>query len=392
MEFTLHIEQLITGDKLTIPTGSDLMFKPKNGTGPYTTVIAPAQHPPINISSVDSADNSMNYTVRLTHGQAFMASVYDSAGNSWTVGPMHAGNSDHLACLATVTGQAPPPVGGISAGALGGGIAGAFLAGGLIAGGIFFILDKKRKHRERLAARRETLDLYAEPRPANFDGSGSPEPKPHHGMITPFSENPPHLGYSQSPPAINTNLSLRGEGSQISPSSLRSRDEQQYSGGLGMARSGTVLSSHSHGHSPHRVNSPPLNERTTSSFGADTMSQLGDAIHQQQQQQRPTSAASADAAALASRNLYVVHSDGGNDYHIQLPGGHSGMNVIELPPGYTPGGGGGGGGGASSSSPQAATPGAGVGVPLGPGGRPETEKERLRRMAREQGGSPQPPQ
>lgn len=342
----------------------------------------------------------MNYTVRLTHGQAFMASVYDSAGNSFTVGPLHAGHSDNLKCLATYTGQAPPPPEGISAGAMGGGIAGAFLAGGLIAGGIFFWLDKRRKHRERLAARRETLDLYAEPRPANYDGT---ESKPHQGMITPFSEDaPPHpatLGYA-SGPRINTadiSPSMRGEDSQVSPSSYRSRD--QYEGGLGIARTTTMHSALSASHSQYpRVNSPPLNERTTSSMGADALSQLGESTH------RPTSAQSADAAALASRNLYVVHSDGGQDYHIQLPSGHghSGMNVIELPPGYSPGGGGSNSDslvqppqqqrpGSAASLP--ATPGTGGGLPSppigrGPNGRPETEKERLIRMSREQGGSP----
>lgn len=333
----------------------------------------------------------MNYTVRLTHGQAFMAAVYDSAGNSWAVGPLHAGESHNLACLATATGQAPPPVGGISVGALAGGIAGAFIGGGLIAGGIFFFLDKKRKRRERLAARRETLDLYAEPRPANYDG---PEPKPHHGMITPFEDHPHPAQLAYAPP-INTAVSpsVRGEGSQISPSSLRSRE--QYDGALGMARSTTVLSAHS-GH--HRVNSPPLNEQTNSSFGGDTQSHLGESTN------RPTSAASADAAALSSRNLYVVHSDGGQDYHIQLPGGHNNMNIIELPPGYSPGGSGSNPNPIPNVNPQpnplpnapgspapASLPGSPPpGAPLGLHGRPETEKERLIRMSREQGGSPRP--
>jgi hypothetical protein len=316
----------------------------------------------------------MNYTVRLTHGQAFMAAVYDSAGNSWAVGPMHAGQSNNLACLSTKTGQAPPPVGGIPVAAMGGGIVGAFVVGAGLAGLIFFFLDKRRKRQEQLAARRATLDLYGDPQPA--DGSGI-EQKPQ-GLITPYDE-PPSLNFMPAPMTINTNLSpsVRGEGqSQVSPSSIRSRE--QYEGGLGMLRTHTAMSGGSssyfnpnqnHNHNNiQRVNSPPLNEMTSSSFGADTHSQLGESIN------RPTSSTSAtDAAILAQRNLYVVHSDGGQDYHIQLPGGSNhggGMNVIELPPGYTPGG--------SSSSP-------------GPtGGRRETEKERLIRMSREQGGGSPP--
>ncbi len=46
--------------------GSDLQFTPQNGTGPYTLVIAPANHPPVNITAKSGA---MNYTIRLTHGQ-----------------------------------------------------------------------------------------------------------------------------------------------------------------------------------------------------------------------------------------------------------------------------------------------------------------------------------
>lgn len=329
----------------------------------------------------------MNYTVRLTHGQAFMASVYDSAGNSFTVGPMHAGESNQLECLATKTGQAAPPP-KITVGALAGGIAGSFIAGILIAAGVFFFLDKRRKHQERLAARRQTLDLYAEPRPANLDGT---EPKPFHqqGMITPFDINehphPARLGYVRP---INTNLSpsMRGEDSPISPSSQRSQD--RYDGGLGMARSSTLPSGHSDAHvHPQRVNSPPLLQRTTSSFGADTLSQLGETVN------RPASVRSADAAALTSRNLYVVHSDGGHDYHIQLPGGHErqSMNIIELPPGYSPGG--------SDldaqrqlqtarSLPEALAGGGGLSPsPRGPTRRPETEKERLIRMSKAQGAS-----
>lgn len=56
-------------------TCSDLMFTPKNGTGPYTLLIAPAFHPPVNISSntTFASDNSMNYTIRLVSGAALVA-------------------------------------------------------------------------------------------------------------------------------------------------------------------------------------------------------------------------------------------------------------------------------------------------------------------------------
>jgi hypothetical protein len=248
------------------------------------------------------------------------------------------------------------------------------------AGLIFFLLDKRRKRQEELAARKASLDLYADPQPAG----GEYEQKPMGpGMITPYDE-PPSLNFmpapistqTQIPMSINTNLSPSApDDSQVSPSSYRSRD--QYDGNFNVLRSPTRMSGNSTSYprvnSPP-FNSPPLNEMTASSYGGDTLSQLGvgESIH------RPTSSAasaSGDQAALSTRNLYVVHSDGGQDYHIQLPGGSNhmggGMNVIELPPGYTPGGG-------SSSS--------GVGAEGSVMGKRETEKERLIRMSREQGG------
>lgn len=129
------------------------MFVPKNGTPPYTTVIAPAQHPPVNISSVGSgaSDNSMNYTIRLTHGQSFMAAVFDSAGNSWAAGPLHAGTSSDLSCLAVATGanassgSSGSKSGGIAVGALAGGVVGAFIVGALVAFLVFMLVDKRRK-------------------------------------------------------------------------------------------------------------------------------------------------------------------------------------------------------------------------------------------------------
>lgn len=108
---------------------SDIRITPKNGTAPYTLLIAPAFHPPVNITS--STRSSMNYTVRLTHGQAFMLGVYDSAGNSFAFGPLHAGYASDVSCLAVLTGQDMPGAksGGVSVGSLAGGIVAAFLVG-----------------------------------------------------------------------------------------------------------------------------------------------------------------------------------------------------------------------------------------------------------------------
>jgi hypothetical protein len=136
-----------------LTTGSDLQFTPKNGTPPYTLVIAPAYHPPVNITGNSTAP--LNYTIRMTHGQAFFASMYDKAGSSWAMGPFHAGTNKNVSCLQVLTGQsyvggAMPGVasssgGGVGVAALGGGIAGAFVAGAVLAGLAVFLLARKKK-------------------------------------------------------------------------------------------------------------------------------------------------------------------------------------------------------------------------------------------------------
>lgn len=157
--------------------GTDLMFTPKNGTPPYTTVISPTQHPPVNISSssitsTNPSDHKMNYTIRYTHGQAFMVSVHDSAGASWAAGPLHAGQSlTDVACLGVRTGELAvvPQTGGWSKGRAIGGIVGGTLGAlvpGLAVGWLAGVLiAKKRKrvshdHHHRLTLSHEITPLH----------------------------------------------------------------------------------------------------------------------------------------------------------------------------------------------------------------------------------------
>ena len=61
-----------------------------------------------------------------------MAGVFDSAGNSFAFGPLHAGYSTDLSCLAVASGStAAKHKSGISGGAFAGGIIGAFIVGAL---------------------------------------------------------------------------------------------------------------------------------------------------------------------------------------------------------------------------------------------------------------------
>ena len=130
------------------------MFTPQNGTPPYTLIISPTQHPPVNISSssvtsTTPADHGMNYTIRYTHGQAFMVSMFDSNGSSWAAGPLHAGQAlGGVECLAVRTGgvlaktmKKGSAIGGIAGGTIAALIVGLWL--GWLASS--FINKKKKK-------------------------------------------------------------------------------------------------------------------------------------------------------------------------------------------------------------------------------------------------------
>jgi uncharacterized membrane protein YeaQ/YmgE (transglycosylase-associated protein family) len=91
----------------------------------------------------------MNYTIRYTHGQAFMVSMFDSNGSSWAAGPLHAGQAlGGVECLAVRTGGvlAKTMKKGAAVGAIVGGTIGALILG-LLFGWLAssFINEKKKK-------------------------------------------------------------------------------------------------------------------------------------------------------------------------------------------------------------------------------------------------------
>lgn len=131
------------------------MFTPQNGTPPYTLIISPTQHPPVNISSSSTSssiptDHHLNYTIRYTHGQAFMVSMFDSNGSSWAAGPLHAGQSlSDVECLQVRTGEKAPEVIG-KKGAIGGIVGGTIgaLVFGTLLGWLAGMLMNKRKNKK----------------------------------------------------------------------------------------------------------------------------------------------------------------------------------------------------------------------------------------------------
>ncbi|KAF8167818.1 hypothetical protein B0H34DRAFT_779421 [Crassisporium funariophilum] len=77
---------------------TDISVIPKSGTAPYTLTVAPALHPPYNITSQDT--KAMNWTVSLSWGSPFFVSVVDADGSVWAYGPLHSGGGGSIACLA----------------------------------------------------------------------------------------------------------------------------------------------------------------------------------------------------------------------------------------------------------------------------------------------------
>lgn len=133
--------------------GTDLKFTPQNGIPPYTLIISPTQHPPVNISSsaITSSqpqDHGVNYTIRYTHGQAFMVSLFDSNGSSWAAGPLHAGQAlGGVECLAVRTGGVLVKTmkKGAAIGGIVGGTLGALVLGLMIGWLASALINKKKK-------------------------------------------------------------------------------------------------------------------------------------------------------------------------------------------------------------------------------------------------------
>ncbi|TEB39070.1 hypothetical protein FA13DRAFT_1751550 [Coprinellus micaceus] len=134
---------------------TDIQIRPKNGTPPYTFTIAPALHPPFNMSG----PGPFNWTVDLSWATPFFISVADSAGNAWSNGVLHSGGpgvtSDCLAGNSTTNGGVPA---GAAAGAgVGGVVLGLFI--GLAS--MFLFTRKKIKTLEQQALLDLSGDAYA---------------------------------------------------------------------------------------------------------------------------------------------------------------------------------------------------------------------------------------
>ncbi|KAF5336834.1 hypothetical protein D9611_003450 [Ephemerocybe angulata] len=159
-----------------IPQCTDIQLTPKNGTPPYTFTVAPALHPPYNMTG----PGPFNWTVALSWSTPFFISVADSAGNMWANGLLHSGGPSDSACLSnTTTSKDGVPVGAVAGGTVGGLILGAFI--GLA--GMFLFTRKKIQRLER----ENLLDLsgggdYGSGRHSVFGTSTQYHPVPSHSL------------------------------------------------------------------------------------------------------------------------------------------------------------------------------------------------------------------
>ncbi|WWC86891.1 uncharacterized protein L201_001770 [Kwoniella dendrophila CBS 6074] len=356
---------------------SDLQINPKNGTPPFTLLVAPAAHPPVNITT---STLPINYTIRLTHGQAFMLGLYDSSGNSWAFGPLHSGESDDLSCLAVATGQqAAKKNAEFGVGVLAGSISGAFIIGAIGATILmWFLLSGKRKIRKT----ESQINLYSDPRPASFktpSGSFMSKHATPGDSVSPYLDSPatlydPYMAapnpqhYPQPPgPALprdsTGSISSRDRvfprppitGAGYSDHHANPYENHDSQGDIRDQRErGTSIHSQHHQQQPSspglgHVQDPSWissnSSRREASFPSDQLPQnpssprpgsLGSQHqHRTAPQGEEPSSPSSPSSTRGPRNVYVVHADGGNgDLHIQLPDSNS--RVIELPPNYRP--------------------------------------------------------
>ena len=307
-----------------------------------------------------------------------MAGVYDSAGNSWAIGPLHAGQSTDLGCLAVATGQEAAHKSGldIGVGAFAGGIVGAFVVGALGVGLLLWVLGKKNRRgknkvgngRERFVGHTDARlqsesqellhDPYVEPRPASYRGN-SGNSSTFNKLVTPYAEAG---GYTDTTPVVgydtpSTLYDPAPSGSSTFPStpdpnrpfphpprtgsySSPYDPQQPYRENVGLTdfspsphfRDGSVDRTTSDGRRESFHTSSSQHGVSGGGIGRGRMGALhaveGPASPGQRSRRGTQTQEDEEDAERKLRNVYVVHSDGGGDVHIQLPQG--GVNVGHL--------------------------------------------------------------
>ncbi|KAK0198515.1 hypothetical protein F5146DRAFT_1019958 [Armillaria mellea] len=263
---------------------TDISVTPKNGTPPYTLTVAPALHPPYNLTFNEM--QTVNWTVELSWASPFFISVVDADFNFWSYGPLHSGGGGTTACLAegstTTSGKRHVPI----AATVGAGVGGLLV--GLLAGlatALFFV--KRRQHKK---AEEQFMSL------------GVPPPLSHNAQYWPVPSTPLPLqldtAYTGTPLQLPP-IGQTGSNYQVEPFSMPGEDLRSHRG----ATSPTSMNEHANNHAPSVAHESIV-----------------------------PSQAGSGGSRTQSGQVYVVHHDGGRApvtvYH------ETGTEVVELPPRY----------------------------------------------------------
>ncbi|KAJ6486980.1 hypothetical protein C8R45DRAFT_996653 [Mycena sanguinolenta] len=184
-----------------IPQCTDLFVTPKSGKPPFTLTVAPALHPPYNITS--NSMETIDWTVSLSWSFPFFLSLASADGKLWSFGPQHAGGFGSNDCLAPGT----IPSSKVHRIAVGAGLGGAFAAG--IIGVLATFLYSRYRNRKR--PEHPTIEA--------FDYKPSPEPITMQIKSFNSVDTRQTGGYSQLTPLQSwTTVSDQRRSQMISPS------------------------------------------------------------------------------------------------------------------------------------------------------------------------------
>ncbi|KAI9059687.1 hypothetical protein FKP32DRAFT_1596235 [Trametes sanguinea] len=266
---------------------SDIQLKPTNGTPPFTYTIAPALHPPFNLTS--KTMEPVNWTVSLMYGMPFWVSVVDSTGLAWTNGPLHPTGAGSTRCLdldSALNPQSTSNSKSVSSGATAGIAIGTAVVGALL-GILASFLFSRWQHRHYKAGRPGRLDMFHK-----YSDSGD---TPTLMMHQPLSAATTLASPGRSPDA--------GTGG--------SRSEQ-------VTEHGQVVRSPSSPISPtHHQHSSSTGSLTSPGPSTTSATTMRSPMH----------------AQAGNSQVYVVHHDAGRPPPVTVFTSN-GTEVVELPPQY----------------------------------------------------------
>ncbi|KAI0336191.1 hypothetical protein GY45DRAFT_1342269 [Cubamyces sp. BRFM 1775] len=300
------------------PLGVDASFA--DGTwsqyGWERSSIAPALHPPFNITS--KTTNAVNWTVSLMYGMPFWVTVSDANGIGWTNGPIHPTGAGSTKCLdldSALAKQSSSDSKGISSGAAVG-----LGFGTLILGALLGLVGSYAFHRWHSYHR-----VPGRPSPFDFgrkfsDTGDTPILSMHPGSATSATfvgHNASHMhadehgqihAQPQSPTALSPSGATTGTFSRMPSTTTFDRPRSA-------ADAPTSPTHHQHQHSNSSNSlSPPTTPSGPGPAGSGMRSPM-------------------PALGQGSSHVYVVHHDAGRPPPVTVFTS-DGTEVVELPPQY----------------------------------------------------------